>query len=248
MPAPSPLDNISIVLARTKTPGNIGAVCRCMMNMGLSRLTLVRPPEDRDGEALKLAAGAGEILQNAEAFPTLKDAVAGHHLVIGTSRHVGRQRKNINTPRMMAEAVIPLLERNKVAVVFGREVNGLDKDDLALCQELVAIPASDAFPSLNLSHAVMVIAYELFLASLDAAPASDRRELAQSRDLEAFYQQLRETLQQSGFLNPKSTDHMMFSLRQLFGRARLDEREVGILRGILTSRSGDANENDDSGK
>lgn len=244
----SALDNLSIVLVRTKTPGNIGAVCRCMMNMDLSQLILVRPPQDMEGEALKLAAGAGEILKNAKTFSTLREAIADHHLVIGTSSHSGRHRKNITTPRRMAEEILPLLEKNKIAVVFGREVNGLDRNDLALCQELVAIPSSHAFPSLNLSHAVMVIAYELFLASLDTVPASDRRELAPSRDLEAFYRQLQETLQDTGFLNPKNAEHMMFSLRQLFGRARLDSREVSILRGILTSRSAGAYANDASGK
>jgi tRNA/rRNA methyltransferase len=237
MPSPSPLDNLSIILVHTKTPGNIGAVCRSMMNMGLSRLMLVRPPDDLSGEAMKFAAGAEEILKSAKIFPTLEEAVADHHLVIGTSRHLGRRRKNVTSPRRMAEEVLPLLANNKVAVVFGREVNGLDKDDLALCHELIAIPSSDAFPSLNLSHAVIVIAYELFLASLEAAPDFGQRELAPDRDIEAFYRQLQDTLEDAGFLNAKNADHMMFSLRQLFGRARLDTREVNILRGILTEKT-----------
>src|SRR5574341_931603 len=156
----TPLHNISILLVSTKTPGNIGAVARCMMNTGLSRLILVRPPIDRDDEALKLAAGAESILEKAEVSPTLQEAIAGHGLVIGTSRHRGKQRKNLRSPREAAEAVAPLLAKNRIAIVFGREVNGRDREDLSLCHELVCIPSSDAFPSLNLSHAVMVVRSE----------------------------------------------------------------------------------------
>src|SRR5574341_836510 len=97
------LDNISIILVDTRTPANIGAVARCMMNMGLSRLVLVNPPKDEDREASKLAAGAQIILDNSVTFSSLRDAVSGHGLVIGTSLHAGRQRKNIRTPREMAE-------------------------------------------------------------------------------------------------------------------------------------------------
>jgi len=230
------LDNISIVLADTKTPGNIGAAARCMMNMGLSRLILVDPPKDKDQDARKLAAGAHEIIENAAVFPALAEALADQGFVIGTSRHAGRQRKNIRTPREVAEQVIPILANNRVAIVFGNEVNGLENSDLALCQEIVAIPSSDAFPSLNLSHAVMIIAYELFLASgAQLKPLSD--ELARSDENEGFYLQLQETLQTIGFLEHDHPERLMFSFRQLFGRARMNGRDVSMLRGVLSAVS-----------
>ncbi len=228
------LDNISIVLVDTRTPANIGSVARCMMNMGLSRLVLVDPPRDEDREALKLAAGAQMILEAAIVCPTLSDAIKEHGLVIGTSRHAGKQRKNIRTPREMAENVMPILSGNRTAVVFGNEVNGLENKDLALCHEIVAIPSSGGFPSLNLSHAVMIVAYELFMASRQDV-ASSPKELAPAEQVEGFYRQLRETLQDLDFLEREHPERIMFSLRQLFGRARLDAREVSILRGILSS-------------
>jgi len=228
------LENVSIVLVRTKTPGNIGAVARSMMNMGLSRLVLVRPPGDDQDEAVKLAAGAGSILRDAVRAETLQEAVAGHRLVIGTSRHLGRHRRNIGTPREMAARIVPLLPQNRIALVFGREVNGLDKDDLALCSEIIAIPSSEAFPSLNLSHAVAIVAYELFLAAA-AGTAPEGRPLAQTEELEVFYQHLQKVLEDSGFLGPHNRDHMMTSLRQLFGRSRLEQRDISILRGVLST-------------
>jgi tRNA/rRNA methyltransferase len=228
------LDNISIVLVDTKTPGNIGAAARGMMNMGLSRLILVDPPKDKDQDARKLAAGAHEIIEKAAVFPALAEALAGHGLVIGTSRHAGKQRKNIRTPREMVETILPLLATNKVAIVFGNEVNGLENSDLALCQEIVAIPSSDAFPSLNLSHAVMIIAYELFLAS-GVYSGRVAGQLAKLDETEGFFLQLQETLQKIGFLERDHPERMMFSLRQLFGRARMNSRDVSILRGILST-------------
>ena len=234
MPEQNALDNVSIVLVNTKTPANIGAVARCMMNTGLSRLVLVKPPADRNDEALKLAAGAGKVLREAARFETLREAVADHTLVIGTSRHLARSRRNVNGPREAAERIVPLLAGNRVALVFGREVNGLEKGDLALCHELIAIPAADAFPSLNLSHAVMIVAYELFLACQAGLPA-DKRPLARSEDLEQFFGHLQNALRDIGFLDDKNTEHMMTSLRQLFGRARLEPRDVKILRGVLAA-------------
>jgi tRNA (cytidine32/uridine32-2'-O)-methyltransferase len=233
MNSPSALNNISIVLVNTKTPANVGAVSRCMMNMGLSRLILVQPPADRNNEAMKLAAGAEEILQSAARFETLREAVSDHGLVVGTSRHTSRHRKNVHTPRQMAEQVLSFLSFNKVAIVFGREVNGLDNEDVALCHELVAIPSSDAFPSLNLSHAVMVVAYELFIAAQAKHPPSELI-LAPVEELENFYEHLQKTLQDIGFIDRVRPEHMMFSLRQIFGRARLDSRDASILRGILS--------------
>jgi TrmH family RNA methyltransferase len=229
----SPLDNISLVLVDTKTPGNVGAVARCMMNVGLSNLVLVRPPADRNSEAQKLAAGAHRVLEKAQTFSTLRDAVSDFGLVIGTSRHQSRWRKNFHTPRVMAEKLMPYLSGNRVAIVFGNEVNGLENDDIALCHELISIPSSSTFPSLNLSHAVMVVAYELFVAAQAKLPASDRT-LAPSGELENFYGHLQKSLQDMGFIDKAYPEHMMFSLRQLFGRARLDSRDVSILRGILS--------------
>lgn len=228
------LNNVSIVLVDTRTPGNIGAAARCMMNMGLSRLILVDPPEDKEQDARKLAAGAYEIIEKAAEFPDLAGALDDQRFVIGTSRHAGRQRKNVRDPREMAREIVPLLARNRVAIVFGNEVNGLENSDLALCHEIVAIPSSDVFPSLNLSHAVMIIAYELFLAS-GACAGQAERQLAAHDESEGFFLQLQETLQAIGFLERDNPERMMFSLRQLFGRARMNSRDVSILRGILSA-------------
>lgn len=230
----SPLQNVTIVLVDTKTPANIGSTARCMMNMGMDRLVLVDPPDDRDNEACKLAAGAHAIVERAALFDSLADAIADHGLVLATSRHPGRLRQNIRTPREAAKLVVPLLARNRVAIVFGSEVNGLENSDLALCHEIVAIPTSKTFPSLNLSHAVMVMTYELFTAA-NGPTALSSVELARTGDVEDLYQHLQKTLQTVGFLEQDHPERMMFSFRQIFGRTRLTSRDVSILQGVLSA-------------
>lgn len=235
MSATTNLENISIVLVRTKTPGNIGSIARCMMNMGLSRLILVRPTEYKNSEALRMAAGAHEILEKAEVFQTLEEAIAGHGLVYGTTRQVGGYRRNkLMTSREAAERTVPLLSQNRVAIVFGREVNGLDNEDIALCHELISIPSSDAFPSLNLSHALMVVAYDLFMAAGAKLPPLKQEKLADAAELEGFYEHLENIIVDIRYFNKQNPKHIMVAFRQIFGRARLDEREVRILRGLLS--------------
>jgi tRNA C32,U32 (ribose-2'-O)-methylase TrmJ len=98
----------------------------------------------------------------------------------------------------------------------------------------MAIPSSDAFPSLNLSHAVMIVVYELFVAA-NVHAGQETVALARFDEAEGFYRQLQETLQTIGFLEHDHPERMMFSLRQLFGRARMNSRDVSILRGILSA-------------
>jgi TrmH family RNA methyltransferase len=205
-----------------------------MMNMGLSRLVLVHPPKDSKGEAARLAAGANAILDSASVHETLEEALLDQQMVIGTSRHPGRRRKNIRSPRDMATDLITLTGNNRVAIVFGNEVNGLENRDLALCHELVAIPSSGDFPSLNLSHAVMVVAYELFLAS-GGLPDHESGPLARLDETEGFYRHLQETLHLIDFLERDHPERMMFTFRQIFGRARLHSRDVSVLRGVLSA-------------
>lgn len=230
----SPLANITIVLKDTRTPANIGSVARCMANTGLRYLALVNPPVDPDNQAGKLAAGADGILAQASRHASLAEAIAGHGLVIGTSRHGGRLRQNVRTPRDMAANAVPLLSRNRIAIVFGNEINGLENQDLDLCQEIIAIPSDEAFPSLNLSHAVMVIAYELFLAGRTAPPLAPM-DLATSEDLERFLAHLQTLLVNAGFFGQEQPERLMRTFRQIFGRARLSARDVSILRGVISA-------------
>jgi tRNA/rRNA methyltransferase/tRNA (cytidine32/uridine32-2'-O)-methyltransferase len=158
-------EDLVIILSRQAEPGNIGAVCRAMKNMGLSRLRIAAA----DAEALNdeviraRAVHAADIWDNAGHFDRLEAAVADRALVIGATRRLGMRRKAWSLDPGEAAARL-IAHPGPVALVFGNERTGLEDRELRLCNMASHIPASNAFPSLNLSHAVQIYAYELFVA------------------------------------------------------------------------------------
>jgi tRNA (cytidine32/uridine32-2'-O)-methyltransferase len=230
---------VRIVLVGTTHPGNIGAAARAMLTMGLDRLTLVAPREFPSEEATARAAGADAVLANARVCATVAEALAGCRYAVGASARLRGLSWSVVTPREVAPRLLAETEHGEVAVVFGRESSGLSNDELACCHALLNVPTDPGFSSLNLAMAVQVVAYELRLAMLDAAapePAQERRDPpATLDDVERFYGHLERTLVSSGFLNPDNPRHLMLRLRRLFSRALLEQKEVRILRGILSS-------------
>ncbi|HKX12432.1 MAG TPA: RNA methyltransferase [bacterium] len=226
---------IAVVLVRPLFAGNLGSVARAMKNMGLKDLRLVEPKADKtELDARKMAAHAQDLLKKSKIFPDLKSAITGFDLVVGTSRRKGRERGNWTTPREFASQVGEMPVKQKTALVFGPEDSGLLNDDVALCQRMIHIPSHDDFPSLNLAQAVMVLAYELFIAktSRRKVKASTERKTAKLQVLEGMYEDMGGLLAEIGFLNKQNPKHLMRLLRHFFNRARPTEKEVRIFRGI----------------
>ncbi|WP_019675686.1 tRNA (cytosine(32)/uridine(32)-2'-O)-methyltransferase TrmJ [Arsukibacterium perlucidum] len=233
----SALDNIKVVLVGTTHTGNIGSVARAMKTMGLSQLCLVAPKSAPDGQAYALAAGASEILAAATTFDTLAEAVADCALVVGSSARSRTLSWPMLEPRECAELAIA--QSNKpVAVVFGRESSGLSNEELQLCNYHVCIAANPEYSSLNLAMAVQIVCYELRMAYLTAQPAAVTTEQVtypSSAQMENLYQHLETALLHTGFIIKQHPGVVMTKLKRLFNRARPEEAEYNILRGILTS-------------
>ncbi|AKH70263.1 RNA methyltransferase, TrmH family, group 1 [Spongiibacter sp. IMCC21906] len=234
------LDSIRIVLVNTSHPGNIGAVARAMKNMGISDLALVEPRKFPHDEATWRAASANDILEAAQIFATLEEAIADCGLVVGTSARGRTIPWPLLDPRHCAEQAYAETRRHKVALVFGREDRGLTNEELQQCNLHVNIPANEEYSSLNLGMAVQVLCYELRMAHLSGDLSADplaEWDLppATPEALARYFDHLEETLLEMGFLNPKAPKQLMTRLRRLYTRARPDEMEVNILRGILTS-------------
>jgi len=229
--------SIRIVLVGTTHPGNIGAVARAMKNMGLSDLALVKPRHFPHEEATARASGATDLLDNATVVDTLAEALTDCIYVAGASARPRAINWPTMGPRDCAERMISEARSGKVAAVFGPEKSGLHNDDLDLCHTLLTIPTNPDFSSLNLAMAVQVFAYELRVAStLDAGPAfQTEAPPASSEEMEHFYIHLETVLRDIRFLDPDNPRHLMRRLRRLFIRARPDQNEVNILRGILTA-------------
>ena len=225
------LENVTIVLKGPKFPGNVGSAARCAMNMGIGRLSVVGN-RDLDDEAVRQMATheSKEIVNRIRHFDTLDEALAEFTWVAGTTARQGSGRGPVVSPRRMAQELIALSQENRIALLFGPEDTGLTNDDLRFCQTVVTIPTA-GFKSLNLSHAVMIICYELLMARM-GEETKVMPKLAGSQELEGMYIQLKSVLQAIGFLNPENPDYWMMHIRRLFARTTLQAREVKILRGI----------------
>ena len=225
------IENVAIILVGTKYPGNIGSAARAMFNMGLKQLILAAPQCGINEESYRMAKSGKAILNSARVFRSLKSALRGIRLLIGTTSKSGGYRTQVYAPRSLAQRILNHAEKQKVGILFGPEDTGLVDNDLKLCQLLIRIPTRQKASSLNLAQAVMVICFELLLGSLNREPARVPK-LASLEQVEAMYDQLEKALLEIGFLQPQNAKHMMFTLRQMLGRAGLESSDVGILRGI----------------
>ncbi|MCU7939187.1 MAG: tRNA (cytosine(32)/uridine(32)-2'-O)-methyltransferase TrmJ [gamma proteobacterium symbiont of Bathyaustriella thionipta] len=233
----NPLNNIRIVLINTQFPGNIGAVARAMKNMGLSRLYLVNPGCQLDKEAFIRATSATNILENVIIADTLSEVISDCHLVVGTSTRDRGMSLPLLTARESGEQIAIEAANAQVAVVFGQESCGMQSEDLQQCNFHGYIPANPEYSSLNLGAAVQTFCYEIFQASeaKSAQPKDYTYQYPETRDMEYFYQHLEKVLMDIDFIIPQHPGQMMQRLRRLFNRARPDEKELNILRGVLSA-------------
>ena len=226
-------DQIRVVLVRPLYGGNIGSVCRGMMNFGFSRLVLVAPREGWDqDEARKYALGTVSILEQRTEAATLDEAVADCVAVTGTTARRGLYRSQAAAPRDWAPEFLARADLGPAALVFGPEDKGLTTDELARCTHQVMIPTSEAYPSMNLSHAVNLLLYELSTAAggfdLPEEPSPEATVELRERMFAAW----EETLRDIGFFGDDKARHMMLGLRRILTRGRLTENDVKILMGI----------------
>lgn len=242
------LAQVRVVLINTTHPGNIGAAARAMKVMGLSSLHLVTPKVFPHADATARASGADDILQHAQVHDSLDSALAGCALVLGTSARLRSLPMPMIDARRAAQQALAEAGQHEVALLFGRERHGLTNEEMQRCHHLVHIPANPAYSSLNLGQAVQIVAYELRVAALGYAdisvPPADWEPVG-SQQMERFYEHLQQTLLDIGFLNPRQPKKLMARLRRLFNRARPDQNEINILRGILKA-SQEASEKADS--
>jgi len=227
--------NISIVLYKPKYAGNVGSVARVAKNMGIGNIIIVGTSgfdyEEMQQRSTHLAA---DVLDKIRYCENIGDALGNFNYIVGTTARLGKGRGPFISPKAVANDLVGISQKNKVALLFGPEDTGLANDQLRLCHAVVTIPTSREFTSLNLSHAVMILCYELFVAS--SGEARDTRELvpalARSQELEGMYGQIKLLLADIGFLNPENPDYWMMHLRRFFTRAGILSREVKIVRGI----------------
>ncbi len=229
------LNQIQIILVETSHSGNIGSTARALKTMGMNHLRLVSPKQPIDEQAIALAAGAKDVLDNAQMYETFDDAIADCQLVIGTSARLRHLQNSLIEPRKCGEIAMQRAEQGKVAVVFGRERVGLTNEELLKCHYHLHFPTNPDYGSLNLAMAVQLACYEIRMAWLDLqnnpqiAPLAD---YPSAEALEHFFQHTEQLYKKLGFIRNEA---VMLKLRRLYQRAELETNELNLLRGMLTA-------------
>lgn len=226
-----PWPNVSVVLVEPSLPENVGAVARAMDNMGFDQLRLVRPCDHLGAVARRVATHSAAILDAAAVFDSLAEAVADHQVILGTTAR-NRETAFPLTPLVSISGLLPA-EAPRVALVFGRESSGLENAELALCNGWLQIPTWGTRASLNLSHAVIVVLYELARQRPPAPRAVESPDLADSGEIEGLKRHLFAVLDRVRFLRTRNRESLWSGFSGLVGRARPTRREVRLLHGFF---------------
>lgn len=227
------------VLVEPQLGENIGAAARAMANFGLARLRLVKPLQGWPNEKAKvMAAGADRVLDGAVVYESLDAAIADCNYVLATTARNHDQAKPVIGPAEAAAAIAPRVAGGEtVAILFGRERNGLENDEVARADAIVTLPVNPAFASLNLAQAVLIVAYEWFkLAGEGALPfsAPDKSPPAPKQQLNAFFNDLENELERIEYYRPhEKRGTMSTNLRNIFNRMTPTEQDIRTLHGIV---------------
>jgi len=223
---------ISVVLVEVKSPGNIGAIARVMKNFGFHDLRLVNCAPFAD-ETYMLAMHARDVLEESRRFDTLKDATADLDFVAATSaRSSDKENEFIRhaiSPRKFAE--IAIKSGAKIGIMLGREDYGLMLHELRIADFLITIPASPEYPVMNVSHALAIILYELYMSQRDTKPK--RRECT-AEEKERLIEQFVKVMKISGFPEYK-WDKTEVMFRKMIARAMPTKWEYHRLMGVLST-------------
>lgn len=227
------------VLVRPQMGENIGASARAMWNFGLEQMRVVAP---RDGwpstHAVAMASGAGRLLDAAQHFDGVSEAVGDTSFVFATTARGRGLTKPILAPEeAMRQAAEKIAQGQKVAVLFGPERAGLENEDIAGANALISVPVNPDFPSLNLAQCVLLMAYEWRRAQGQVELA--RMELAKTQwaeaiEVEKLAQHYEERLEDAGFFFPEAkAPGMKVNLRNMWSRFSLTRADVQMLHGVL---------------
>ncbi|MBQ8352986.1 MAG: RNA methyltransferase [Spirochaetaceae bacterium] len=231
------LDDIYIILCRPDESRNVGSACRAMANMGMKNLRIVGKKADYDEEKVKtLAIHAFSIWENAVFFDSIEAATKDCYVSAGTTRRRGKKRKEwLLTPDEFSIKVNDI-ENGKVAVIFGNERTGLTDEELECCTLGVKIPTDEEFGSLNLSHAVQIICYELY-KHLKVPTLTGYTPITLER-LSKTVISLTDDLKKVGFFSVTGRPEMENFWTSVFARAALSEGEAQYIEKIFNKAAG----------
>ena len=222
---------VSVILVAPKYGGNIGAIARLMRNYGLSDLRFVSPPEIGD-EAMARAMNGKEILLNARRYDNFADAIEGFRIVAATSSSITlddrKFRRLPETPSKFWKRA--LKTEGNIALVFGREDDGLRNTEIELCNSFIHIPSNPEYPVLNLSHAVSVILYEMIRDLDRRLPVT--ADPVEEKNMSRLVDSVMELISMTDFPEYKIPNTRVM-ISRLMARAELTQSEYFKIMGII---------------
>ncbi|MFN3351150.1 TrmJ/YjtD family RNA methyltransferase [Pseudorhodoplanes sp.] len=228
-----------VILVEPQLGENIGAAARAMANFGLSELRLVKPKCGWPSrEAAIMASGADRVLEGARLYDTLAGAIADCNFVIATTARSHDQAKPVIGADEAAHQAAPRVASGEtVALVFGRERNGLENDEVGLADAILTLPVNPAFASLNLAQAVVIAGYEWFkLKTSGTLPftAPEKSPPAPKEQLLAFFNDLETELERIEYFRPhEKRGTMTINMRNIFTRMQPTQQDIRTLHGIV---------------
>ncbi len=225
---------VSVILVEPKFTGNIGAVARVMKNFGFTDLILIDPTE-LDDEALCRAKHAGDILKDAQRIDSLEEITGRFDMMVGTTGIDTEKEKEVlrqtEEPFEFAQSISDY--RGHVGLVFGREDYGLYNHELALCDRVVTIPTAPEYPILNLSHAVCVLLYTIYIEELGKDTSDDEGDYMGDNEKERMIEIFSDIIDKIDYPDYKK-EKAVVTLRRIFGKGNATLWDYHRIMGVLS--------------
>ena len=232
-----------IILVNPQLPENLGAVARAMLNFYFKKLRVVNPKFDiKNEKIIPVSAGAEEIINKIKIFDSFNEAIKDLNYIVATTNRVRSLKKDETNFTKIAKRLRNKKKNEKIGIVFGPENSGLDNDHISLADNFLKIPSNPQFSSLNLSHAVMVVCYELIKKienpekSLKLKENKKNVSHAKKKELINFYNILEKKLESSNFFLVSERKKITIQkIRNIFSKSHLKSNEINILIGMIKS-------------
>ncbi len=231
------INKIGFLLVKPQLPENIGFSARGLKNFGFKNLDLVNPKETwPNKKAVATSVGAKDILRKTKVYSNIKDAINKYDIIYASSA----RRRDINKRHLSFDQFIKSIKRNKkmkIGIIFGPEASGLSNEDISYSNYIFKIPVNEKFESINLSHSVILICYEIFKSLKPNYFRKEKKlvDIITKKKLNTFVDFLENRLEKKGFFSPSEKKKtMLINLRNIFGRTRLSNKELRILSSVFS--------------
>jgi len=231
------INKIGFLLVKPQLPENIGFTARGLKNFGFKNLDLVNPKETwPNKKAIATSVGAKDILKKTKVYSNIKDAINKYDIVYASSA----RKRDINKKHLSFNQFIQSIKRNKkkkIVIMFGPEASGLSNEDIAYSNCIFKIPVNKKFQSINLSHSVILICYEIFKIFKVSYFNKEKKltDIIKKKKLNTFIDFIESRLEKKGFFSPpEKKKSMLINLRNIFGRTQLSNKELRILSSVFS--------------